>query len=112
MQDHDERRTPLDYAPAATPSERSFWAAMLDIFRIRRNAQDAQVAKAAAENAPIRAAEARRAIAQPGTPPDVVEKFSRVLARIGKAEGFASVAALPVICLACVAILYALGVVL
>jgi hypothetical protein len=80
---HDERRAPLDYAPAATPSERSFWAAMLDIFRIRRNAQDARVAKAAAENAPLREAEARRKATQPGVSPELTEKFAKVVARVG-----------------------------
>lgn len=87
MAAHDDRRIPLDYAPAATPSERSFWATMLDLFRVRRNQQDAAQAKAAAENAPIREADARRALSQPGVSPEALDKAARVLSRVGKGEG-------------------------
>ncbi len=73
---------------------------------------DEKVAKAAADNLPLRAAEADRTLRQPGVSPEALEKASRVLSRLGRPTGFATVAALPVICLACVAILYALAVVL
>lgn len=82
---HDERAVPLD----PQPEPRSLLDSIrnwLSIGQARRNKREAAQAKAAADNAPFREAEARRAIAQPGVSPDVVEKFSRVLARLGKGE--------------------------
>lgn len=80
---HDERRIPLDYAPAVTPSERSFWTAMLDLFRIRRNQQDAGRVEAVEANEADRIADAKRVLRQPGMSQEALDKAARVLARVG-----------------------------
>jgi hypothetical protein len=110
MQDtHDERRIPLDLEPISRRD--AAWAKLWGwLSRRERNIHDERVAKAAADNLPLRAAEADRIQRQPGVSQDALDKAARVLARLGKSEGFASVAALPVIGLACVAILYAVAV--
>lgn len=55
----------------------------------RRNRREARQAQAAEENAPYRAAEARRRAAQPGaedarSADDLVAKATRVMGRIGR----------------------------
>ena len=96
MQDtHDERRIALEPQPESRSLLESirFW---LTFGQARRNKREGAQAKAAADNAPLREAEARRKAAQPGSEPYT--------------GGFAAIAGLPVICLACVAILFALAV--
>lgn len=48
-----------------------------------RNIHDGKVAKAAADNLPLRAAEADRTLRQPGVSPEAAEKALRVLSRVG-----------------------------
>lgn len=106
---HDDRRIPVD----PQPESRSLLESIrfyLSFGQARRTKIEQRQAKAAEKNRPIREAEARRTLSQPGVSPDVVEKFSKVLARIGKGEGFADLALLPAIALACVAILRAVAV--
>ena len=104
---HDERRIPLDPQPESRSLLESIrnW---LSIGRARRTKREDAQAKAATANREFRAAEARRRAAQPGA--DIVEKAARVFGRIGKGEGFADLALLPAIALACVAILRAVAV--
>jgi hypothetical protein len=96
MQDiHDERSVPLQPEPL-TPRESKFFRLMAFLGLREKNQHDEKVAKAAEANRPFREAEARRKATQPGADPHT--------------GGFASLAALPVIGLACVAILYAVAV--
>lgn len=83
MQQHDERRIPLEFEPAATPSERSFWATFLDLFRIRRNAQDDRRAQAVERNHTERQLAAKRLLRQPGATDEQVALALRVLGRAG-----------------------------
>jgi hypothetical protein len=87
MQDiHDERNIPLDPQPERTGLLADI-RAWLNIGQARRNKREAAQAKAAEANRPIREAEARRALSQPGVSPDVLEKAGRMLGRLGKGEG-------------------------
>ena len=105
MQDiHDELRIPL----TPEPEPRSFLDSIrnwLSIGRARRTKREDRQAKAAAANREFRAAEARRREAQPG----IADRVSSVFGRIGKGEGFADLALLPAISLACLAIVRALA---
>jgi hypothetical protein len=96
MQDtHDERRIALD--PEPLPAREGYFFRLMARLGLReKNQRDERIQKAAEANRPFREAEARRKAAQPGSDP--------------YSGGFASVAAMPVIALACVAILYALAV--
>jgi hypothetical protein len=83
MQDHDDRRIPLDPQPESRSLLESI-RSWLSIGQARRNKREAAQAKAAADNLPLRAAEADRVLRQPGVSPDAAEKALRVLARLGK----------------------------
>lgn len=108
---HDDRRVPVDPQPESRSLLESIrhW---LSIGRARRTKREDAQAKAAEKNRPYREAEARRALSQPGVSDEIVDKAARVFARIGKGEGFADLALLPAIALACVAILRAVAVLL
>jgi hypothetical protein len=79
---HDERKVPLTPEPESASLLESIrhWIA-LNV--LRRNKREAAQAKAAAENAPLREAEARRKATQPGVSPELTEKFAKVVARVG-----------------------------
>lgn len=84
MQDiHDERNIPLQ-PEALTPRESKFYRLMAWLGRRDKNQRDEKVAKATAENAPLRAAEAQRRQHQLGVSDDAAEKFLRMLGRIGR----------------------------
>jgi hypothetical protein len=82
MQTHDDRRIPLDPQPESRSLLESI-RGWLSIGQARRNKREAAQAKAAAENAPLREAEARRKATQPGVSPELAEKFAKVVARVG-----------------------------
>lgn len=106
---HDDRRAPVD----AQPESRSLLESIrfyLSFGQDRRTKIEQRQAKAAEKNRPYREAEARRALSQPGVSDAILEKAARVFGRIGKGEGFADLALLPAIALACVAILRAVAV--
>lgn len=79
---HDERNIPLtlDPQPRSLLESIRFW---LTFGQGRRNKREGAQAKAAAENAPLREAEARRKATQPGVSPELAEKFAKVVARVG-----------------------------
>lgn len=87
MQDtHDERAVPLD----PQPEPRSLLDSIrnwLSIGQARRNKREAAQAKAAEANRPIREADARRTLSQPGVSPEAAEKALRVMSRIGTGGG-------------------------
>jgi hypothetical protein len=79
---HDDRSVPMDLDPISRKD--AAWAKLWGwLSRRERNVHDGKVAKAAADNAPIREAEARRTLAQPGASAEAVAKAERVFARIG-----------------------------
>jgi hypothetical protein len=100
---HDELRIALDPEPLP-PREGYFFRLMARLGLREKNQHDERIQKAAEANRPVREAEARRALVQPGVSPETMDKALRVLGRIGKAEGFASLDALPVIAAACLAL--------
>jgi hypothetical protein len=65
MQTHDERKVPLDPQPESE-SLLAWIRSWLRIGKSRRETREQAQAKAAADNAPIREAEARRKAAQDG----------------------------------------------
>lgn len=84
MQDtHDERRIPIDYEPAATPQQIAHWRVMREVYRERRNRQDAHRAKAVERNQADRQADALRQLRQPGLTPEQRDMAMRVLGRAG-----------------------------
>jgi hypothetical protein len=64
MSQYTDPNDRVDYTPAASPEDLSWWAKLIARLRNHRNTQDAAQAKAAADNAPIREADARRKAAQ------------------------------------------------
>lgn len=82
-QPHDERRIPLEFEATATPSERSFWATFLELFRIRRNAGDQQRQKAVERNHDDHVRDALRTLRQPGLSEAQRDIAMRVLGRAG-----------------------------
>jgi hypothetical protein len=79
---HDERSIPLQ--PEALPAREGYFFRLMAKLGLReKNLRDEKVAKAATTNAPIREAEARRTLSQPGVSPEAAEKALRVLSRVG-----------------------------
>lgn len=110
MQDiHDERRIALDPEPLL-PREGYFFRLMSRLGLREKNIRDEKVAKAAEANRDSHEAEAHRILRQPGVSDAAVEKALRVLGKVGRGEGFADLALLPAIALACAAIVRALAV--
>lgn len=84
MQDlHDDRRVPLEFEPAATPSERSFWVTFIDRFLARRNRQDEARVRAVEANERDRVADAKRQSRQPGLSRPKTDMAMRVFGRVG-----------------------------
>jgi len=67
---HDERNIPIEYAPAATPQQIAHWRVMREIYRERRNRQDAHRLKAVERTQADRRADALRQLRQPGLTPE------------------------------------------
>jgi hypothetical protein len=86
MQTHDERRIALTPEPESRSVLDSIWF-WITFGKQRDNRRNERQAKAADDNAPLREAEARRALSQPGVSQEALDKAARVLARIGKGEG-------------------------
>jgi hypothetical protein len=86
MQDiHDERSIPLQ-PEGLTPRESKFFRLMAFLGLREKNQHDERIQKAAEANRPIREAEARRALRQPGVSQNALDKAARVLGRLGKGE--------------------------
>lgn len=66
MSQHTDPNDRVDYTPAASPEDLSWWGKLIARFRNHRNTQDAAQSKAASDNAPMREADARRKAAQDG----------------------------------------------
>ena len=83
MQDtHDERRIPLD----PQPESRSLLESIrfyLTFGRARRNKREAAQAKAAADNRPMRAAEAASRAAQAGIAQNIAAAGTKALGKVG-----------------------------
>lgn len=83
MQDtHDERRIALQ-PEALTPRESKFFRLMRWLGLRDKNQRDEKLAKATEANRPLREAEARRTVSNPGASPEAVAKALRVLSRVG-----------------------------
>lgn len=87
MQDtHDERTIPLQ--PDPLPAREGYFFRLMAKLGLReKNIHDEKVAKAAEANRPVREADARRALTQPGVSPEALDKAVRVLSRIGSGGG-------------------------
>jgi hypothetical protein len=79
---HDDRSIPME-PEALTPRESKFFRLMAFLGLREKNQHDERVLKAAEANRPIREADARRTLAQPGASAEAVAKAERVFARIG-----------------------------
>lgn len=84
MQDiHDERRIPVEVEPA----DPGFLAKLRRLIagdREKRVERDTKAQITEIRNTPLRMANYRRQLRQPGQHPDVVEKALRMLSRVGR----------------------------
>jgi hypothetical protein len=80
---HDDRRALLE-PEKLVPREGYFFRLMAWLGLREKNQRDEKVAKAAAENLPLRIRDAERALRQPGVSEAAVEKALRVLGRAGR----------------------------
>jgi hypothetical protein len=83
---HDERSIPLQ--PEAIPAREGYFFRLMAKLGLReKNQHDERIQKAAEANRPIREADARRTLSQPGVSPEAAAKALRVMSRIGSGGG-------------------------